>query len=228
MILELVYIGGSTMNPQSQSNIQTISYKNSSDLMSELNKIEAGCKYTTLVIWGGHGSQTGMCGLDASELARIVDILKEKGFTFDTIVLDACESAIHAQTFKDLLNKEGRILCHLGVNKVQIIQDRDGIVGTTEETESKTIRNKWFIPINNAFTSTKEEDIYLKTALIPAVYVEEQSRMCHICDENHIDETGESNPFTKNDLAKNLKATGSTEVQFGEFQDYILKELENI
>lgn len=208
MILELVYIEGITMNPQSQSNIQTISYENSSDLMSELNKIEAGCKYTTLVIWGGHGSKTEMCGLNASELVRIVAILKEKGFTFDTIVLDACETALHAKTFKDLLSKEGRILCHLGICGAQILNtDRQGVT-------DRDIRQRWWHLISNAY----EESVNI--ALFPCVLLEEA--MYHL----HIDgtpfETSDINPFTEACLKGNQDNVKSTEVKsFTEFQRYI-------
>lgn len=178
-----------------------IHYQNHEEIeksLSELSEEEKG-KLKTLVIWGDHGNNKFICKLNKKDVTELVGRLPRA--QFDTIVLDACESAVFANDFIPLLSENGIILCHMGICGAQIMSD---------EVDETNVRTKWKETINNISWKELRGSI---TAQFPAIYSNSSKSMTYL----HLEDMGfetetEKEPFTSKCLKHNVDETGAEKV----------------
>lgn len=199
MILELKFLSGNGgevgLKPQNNGRI-VIHYRTISDIEEGFECLHDLSPITTLVIWGGHGSQTQLCGLEKPELEWIVEKLSKN--KLKTIVLDTCETALHAHLFVPLLDVDGVILCHIGVNPAQVLGNHE-----MEVVKEEDIRTMWMELIRKA--------IKYSPALFPAIYKNGSMNYLHV-EGMTFEGEGVDNPFTQKDLDSNKEKTGAQQI----------------
>lgn len=208
MILELKYVDtGSKKGIEVHDKEKlTIKYNSYADIEAQKGTIERfKTELNTLVIWGTHGSASNLCNLTPKDIELLVKILS--GAVFNTIVLDACESALYAKAFASLLSEKGIVLCHMGICPEQIM--------TSVNIQENEIRTVW----KAAFDELKK--IYsfpIKMAVFPATYQKPQNMHHLIIDGMECECTNEEkemypekyeNAFAPADLDKNVGNTKS-------------------
>lgn len=205
MILEFINVSPKTpAGLQLQNERFVIRYSNISNLEGALKKISLDdlLQITTLVIWGGHGSQTNLCGLTESDLQKVVQLLPPN--TLQTIVLDTCESALHAHIFKSSLSSNGAILCHIGIGPGQILRDYK-----TEVVKEENIRTMWIKLMEGAIDSFVHEPGNI-IAFFPAIYRNNSMNFLYV--EGMTFEENVKDAFTQKDLTNNVKKTNAQQI----------------
>ena len=141
----------------------TINYNSYADIEAQKGTIKRfKAELSTLVIWGTHGSASNLCNLTAKDIESLVGVLS--GAVFNTIVLDACESALYAKAFASLLSEKGIVLCHMGICPMQVM--------TFDNIQESEIRIKW----KKVFDNLKEDFSFpIKMAVFPATYQKPQN-----------------------------------------------------
>jgi hypothetical protein len=200
MILELKYDTSRTPEAVVNGSRVTVFYSDFSDIERLLPAVRD--KYneqlSTLVIWGTHGSATSLCNLSTNDIANLVRMLA--GITFRTIVLDACESALHAHRFNSVLKNNGAVLCHIGICGAQILNGQ----GSINENEIRTAWRNTITETINLFNQSPEAI----RSFFPAIY-RESSGMHHLMLRGMLFENGGTDPFVEKDLNRNVDATNS-------------------
>ncbi len=124
MILELKYVDtvsekGFEVHDKEKLTIKYNSYANIEEQKGTIERFKT--ELSTLVIWGTHGSASNLCNLTAEDIKSLVGALSGFALKFNTIVLDACESALYAEAFASLLSEKGIVLCHMGICPMQVM-----------------------------------------------------------------------------------------------------------
>lgn len=208
MILELKYVDSVSKKGFEVHDKEklTIKYNSYADIEEQKGTIESfKAELSTLVIWGTHGSASNLCNLTAEDIKSLKSVLSKT--VFNTIVLDACESALYAKAFASLLSEKGIVLCHMGICPEQIM--------TSDNIQESEIRTVW----KAAFDELKK--IYsfpIKMAVFPATFQNPQNMHHLIIDGMECECTDEEkemypekykNAFAPKDLGKNVGNTKS-------------------
>lgn len=192
MILELKVLTDSTM-PRIERNETyiTISYNQSADIHRFIQQIETAewDTISTLIIWGGHGHNDSICKIFRFEILGLLGHIPS-AVNFNTIVLDACESACLADLFLNKLADNGVILCHIGIAAAQVLQDKP-----TEEN----IRKRWW-EINR--TAVSWEISGCPMSVFPSI-CRKNANLSYYFEDNEF-EILVDNPLGPNDLQRNL------------------------
>lgn len=225
MILELKYINVVPKDEKFKVHDKeklTINYNSYADIKAQEGIIKRfKAELSTLVIWGTHGSASNLCNLTAKDIESLVGVLS--GAVFNTIVLDACESALYAKAFASLLSEKGIILCHIGICHNQIM--------TYNNIQENQIRANWqnlFDDLLGLFVPGSP----IKQAAFPAIcpksgnmhhlIIDGMECECTVEEKKKYPEKYE-NAFSPDDLDKNVGNTKScvvTEKQaFFKFMD---------
>lgn len=181
----------------------TINYKSYADIKAQEGIIKRfKAELSTLVIWGTHGSASNLCNLTAKDIESLVEILS--GAVFNTIVLDACESALYAEAFASLLSEKGIVLCHMGICPMQIM--------TSGEFQESEIRAVWKKYVEEQMKSIST---YCLKGVFPAIYHKsgaispKPGAMHHLAVKDMPYESDGDNPFNENALKGNVDNTES-------------------
>lgn len=212
MILELKYVDtvpekGFKVHDKEKL---TINYNSYADIKAQEGIIERfKTELSTLVIWGTHGSASNLCNLTAKDIESLKSVLSKT--VFNTIVLDACESALYAKAFASLLSEKGIVLCHMGICPMQIM--------TSGKFQENEIRAVWKKYVEEQMESIST---YCLKGVFPAIY-HKSGAMHHLAVENMPYESDGDNPFDEDALKENVAKTDScvvTEKQaFFKFMD---------
>ena len=208
MILELKYVDSVSKKGFEVHDKEklTIKYNSYADIEEQKGTIESfKAELSTLVIWGTHGSASNLCNLTAEDIKSLKSVLSKT--VFNTIVLDACESALYAKAFASLLSEKGIVLCHMGICPMQVM--------TFDNIQESEIRIKW----KKVFDNLKEDFSFpIKMAVFPATYQKPQNMHHLIIDgmlcECTVEEKKKYPEKYKNlispaDLGENVDKTGS-------------------
>lgn len=208
MILELKYMNVVPENKKFEVHDKeklTINYNSYADIKAQEGTIERfKAELSTLVIWGTHGSASNLCNLTAEDIESLKGVLSKT--VFNTIVLDACESALYAKAFASLLSEKGIVLCHMGICPAQIM--------TSDKFQESEIRTVWK---KNIKKQIKSISTYCLKGVFPAIYHKsgaissKPGAMHHLVvkDMPYESYDDSDNPFNEDALKENVGNTES-------------------
>lgn len=200
MILELKVLTDGTMSRIERNETYiTIYYNRSADIHYFIPQIETAewDKISTLIIWGGHGLNNSICRISHFEILGLLGHIPS-AVNFNTIVLDACESACLANLFLNKLADNGVILCHIGIAAAQVLQDN--------KPTDENIRMMWW-KINSATVSMEISGYPM--SVFPSI-CRKNANLSYYFEDGEF-EMSDNNPLGADDLQENLgilKANG--------------------
>lgn len=191
MILEFKYDEVNREGIECRENYITITYNNYLGLNGLVHQIEnfAYQAITTLIIWGTHGNAEEICHLSHANIRNLLNQIPRK-VKFDTVILDACESACLANEFLERLTDNGIVLCHVGIDPYQVLRDE-------RPERDEILRKVWWSISRNSIKSKS-------SATFPAICRIDRNLTYYYTDTFEPIDT-EGNPFDKDNLDNNLE-----------------------